>query len=499
MNHPTALLAASLTAALALAGSVAHADPSARPTKPLAVFKDGMWVRAEGTCGTRQTPPSNFDPARETSPANASGSLQTVYLNKAGGTYVAGGSPTNAGANTISASHWQFGSRNVVIPAATLTGQDWPTIVSCVKEHFKRWNILVTETEPTSGDFIEATFGGKDGSEIGFPVGGNNGALFGIATTDSFCSLYKNGIAFIFEDTHVGAFPAGANRNAEVCNTMVHEVGHVLGLEHLQGPHEHMSYVYINAGGPPSAGGTCTSAPLGLACKDFVDATSGCGTVPGDGPNNGPNNCTCATGQLSSSGVRLSTLIGKRPVETMPPTLTVSAPGDAANLPPTFDVTATAMDETAMQDVAVYVDGVEEDRSAIPAGSAYTLHVTNVTEASHQLKVTATDGAGNETSKTLTITVAKLATGENCIDSDSCHGGICATSATDMFCTEQCTVGTDTCPSGFDCSTVGATAVCTPSPGDGGGCCSASSNGPMGAAGMLALGVGLVLVRRRRR
>ena len=58
----------------------------------------------------------------------------------------------------------------------------------------------------------------------------------------------------------------------------------------------------------------------------------------------------------------------------------------------------------------------------------------------------------------------------------------------------SCDVSNDTCPSGWECTQAGGIAVCA----DPGGCCSTGGKPTSGMA-LLALGVGFVVVRRRRR
>jgi MYXO-CTERM domain-containing protein len=87
-----------------------------------------------------------------------------------------------------------------------------------------------------------------------------------------------------------------------------------------------------------------------------------------------------------------------------------------------------------------------------------------------------------------------LGQGEACTSGAECEGGQCVTQDDSSYCTQTCDVDNDTCPSGWECTQAGGIAVCA----DPGGCCSTGGKPTSGMA-LLALGVGFVVVRRRRR
>jgi MYXO-CTERM domain-containing protein len=89
--------------------------------------------------------------------------------------------------------------------------------------------------------------------------------------------------------------------------------------------------------------------------------------------------------------------------------------------------------------------------------------------------------------------------GWDCAMNSDCWSGQCANDGQgEAHCVERCSITADGCPSGFDCidSGQGDNGVCWPGGDEGGGC--ATDNGA--APGfLLALGLGLVFVTRRRR
>ena len=307
---------------------------------------------------------------------------RTIYLNKNGGVYNITNGMTDASTNTanVIATGDNTAHANITIPPIDAVF-NWPYIVACVKTQYKPYDVIITETEPTSGNYVEAVVGG-DGSTNGFtPQDG----ILGVASADNFCGVTEKGIAFSFAHNHIGI----AKQNDELCATIAHEVGHLLALEHEISTPDTMSYV-----------------PFATAdMKSFTMPSSHCGTDDQD-----QSTCSCDDHRwrrhVTSSAVRLTQFIGLRPIETVPPTLDVSAPGDNAKLPPSFSVVATATDDTAMDQVAVLLNGTNIGASTTPVGTTYTVPVTGVPEGSYTLEVQAIDLAGNITKKDLAVTVA---------------------------------------------------------------------------------------------
>lgn len=429
----------------------------------------GALIRDEHSCGTTTTPRpvavSSF-----VAPPPAVGTTRTVYLNKNGGTYNISSGATNAAtnaANTIAAGDGRAHMGAVIPPIEA--SYNWPYIVACVKKQYEPYNIVVTETEPTSGSYVEAVVGGS-GASTGWSA---SSGILGVASADNFCGVTEKGIAFSFSTNHLGI----TKPNDELCATIAHEVGHLLGLEHEVASVDTMSYV-------PFASATK---------KSFTNENSNCGTTP-----SAPRSCSCQTtgaGQVTSSGMKLTQFLGLRPMEKVPPQLMVMSPEDKSTVRPAFTVTATASDDTAMAEVVVLLDGMERGTSAAPSGTTYTISLAGVPEGEHVLEVQAIDLAGNVTTQQRNVTVAFGALGETCGGNADCKGNLCASPAEgDSFCTQTCGDGMG-CPDDFECQAAGAQQVCVPSTGGG---CSATGSGP-GAGGMLGLlAVALVSLRRRR-
>jgi len=389
---------------------------------------------------------------------------RTIYLNRFGGTYNVANASTNSATNvasTIVAADNR--PRTAVIPPLA-SGFNWTTISNCVKNHYAPYNIKVVETEPTTGPYIEAVVGGF-GTELGY----GQDVLFGIASADNFCGVTESGIAFSFSETHRGV----GRQDEELCATIAHEVGHLITLEHEITATDLMSYVLIQQSGS----------------KTFVNAQSQCGT---DSQNVLPQ-CSCG-GNRTNSAARLTSALGLRSTETVPPVIELLSPGDNAALTPTFEVVARATDDMAMEGVTVFLNGLAVGSDAEPDGDEYRIAVVAPSEGAFTLVVEATDQAGNKARDQVAVTIARLAIGETCVSGDECSGDICVGVSSGMFCTQTCDPSDDTCPDGFACDSDAM--VCNHA--DDGGCCSTGGASPA-STGLLLFAVGAIMIRRRKR
>lgn len=428
------------------------------------VDANGNLIRDAHSCGTTTAPYPVPNIATFATPGT-----RTIYLNKNGGTYNITGGATDAStnsANTIAAGDGRT-HMNAVIPPIDAVF-DWNYIVKCVKAQYKPYNVIITETEPTSGNYVEAVVGG-DGASTGWSA---SSGILGVASADNFCGVTEKGIAFSFAHNHIGI----TKPNDELCATVAHEVGHLLALEHEIASKDTMSYVPFASSGS----------------KAFTNPDSQCGTDSQD-----TNACSCQTtgaGQTTSSDKRLSQFVGLRPTETNPPTLDVTAPGDNVTLPPSFIVTADASDDTAMDQVAVLLDANTMGASTMPAGTTYSIPVTNAAEGTYTLEVQAVDLAGNVTKKDLAVVIAKSDLGGACLNSGDCIANMCASRDDgSQFCTQVCDAS-NSCPDNFDCTPVGDQSLCVPSSGG----CNIGGGDQRTLYVLVGLSLAIVLRRRRR-
>ena len=450
-----AVLVATLIAAPSLA--IAAPDEPWPPPGP----GPRMSVRSTHACGTHQVRGVGLGPI----PRAAAGQ-RTVFLNRGGGTYHIVSGATNSATMTANRSVTADGRAREAVIAPLAADFDWTAISACVQDHYQLYDLRFVETRPTSGRYLEAVVGGT-GSELGFSA---SFGLLGVASADNFCGVTEAGICFSLAEAH----RSFSQRDDELCVTIAHELGHLLALEHETLAIDMMSYVFLSDSG----------------MKSFVDRSSPCGVEPGQNEA-----CSCG-GSSTNSGGRLTTFVGRRPTETIPPSLEVIEPDDGDKVAPSFTVIADATDDSEMSEVSALVDGASVGNSATPDGDRYTIALAGIADGAHTLTVRARDRAGNQVVALRDITVARLAIGESCTGGEQCAGEQCVAQGNDTFCTQLCDVGNDTCPDGWTCTQAGGIAVCAG--GNDGGCCDAGQR-PGPGTGLLVLGVGLLLVRTRTR
>ncbi len=449
----TAALFVSLGLTTAGLAGAAHAETAATVTR------HGDW------CGTPQVMPT----VAQSPNTPYSAAARVVWLNRQGGSFTVG-SNTNSATNVVTSRIFSGGS--FVIPPLS-TNFNWTTIVACVKEQFKPYNVRFVETEPTSGKYVQAIVGGT-GEEIG-----RGRTLLGVAAADNFCGVTEAGIAFNFSGNHT------AQNNTELCVTIAHEIGHVLSLEHKSLSTDVMSYTPAAPSNP----------------KAFRSQEAQCGTGVGGSPT---ISCSCPVSSGSNntnSGKRLLAALGARPTETIAPTIVLDSPKANATVGPSFTATAIATDNVAVEAVGLFVNGFERDTDDMAdTGNKFDFPINGLSEGDYEIIAQVTDTSGNTVrTAPIKITVAKQATGGTCAGNSDCKGSICADDGTQKFCTESCTVENDTCPDGFGCVAVGSGLACYFSADGDGGVCGCQSGSGGGSAAMLgAFFIGAILMRKRR-
>lgn len=267
---PTTLMPRAHLLTAALAGTLlAGAATTAR-----AGADDALAARNVRGCGTRQRPP-----AAVPAPRPIADGPRVLYLNITGGTYTFDDAEATDSA-TDNVANVSDGPADATIPPLDTDAFDWPWIRDCVRDAFAPYDLEVVETEPTSGDYLEAVIGGH-GDAVG------DDQLYGIAGADNFCGVTERGVAFAFSEFHT---EIALEPDFELCGTIAHEVGHLLALEHETLAEDFMSYVPVDE----------------VDTKDFVDQDVTCGEYPGE-----PAECFCVDTATTNSAARLRQFVGE--------------------------------------------------------------------------------------------------------------------------------------------------------------------------------------------
>lgn len=351
-------------------------------------------------------------------------------------------------------------------------------VVSDMYTLHEDFDVDFVTSRPASGPYSMVVFGGSCQST----VGSNNCA--GVALLDCGDQM-PNNITFVF--------PPGL-RVADLATTAAQEAAHAFGLGHTDDQDDVMY----------------------PAIQNYIPTQFGAGSIP-DG-----SGCNNATYQ-DSYELMLNT-IGPRGQDTVGPTISITSPAAGATVEPGDLVIATITDDSAIDRVVLESSGADVTKTSPPWELAIP---ADVTPGQQQLTVRAYDEHGNANFARVSVYVAggdeaDCTTDDDCQDGEECQNqvcipdngitgelgdvcvqnedcltGTCGMAAEESLCTQSCDEASP-CPGGFECT---GSNYCWPADGgDGsGGICSATGRPNLGGLALLALGLGLVLSRRRRR
>lgn len=375
------------------------------------------------------------------------------------------------------------GADQILLGSFNQDDQVWADAVKCVRETFAPFNITVTDQDPgNTTPHFEAMVGGK-ASDLQRSDLQNAG---GVSPWD--CGEIPNAITYTFDV--YGPDPLS------LCWTVSQEVAHGFGLDHSFVQKDPMTY---HPGDLP---------------KRFRDEEAECGEFQ-------VRSC-CANAPKQNSYRRILALFG--PGAPTPPTIALKNPTDGRVAQPGFTVAVDAQDDVRVERVEVRLDGTLVGMATLYNGLYWELKTPKDTaQGPHTLEVKAVDVQGVAATAMSSVDVGPACTPTaGCIDDDVCVDGVCVpgpavsgglgsicqadteclshrcTDTNDSFkrCTESCDPSNSaTCPSEFECRSNGADGVCWPTPDA--GCCDAGTS-PQGSI-LLGLGVGALVIRRRRR
>ena len=243
-----------------------------------------------------------------------------VFLNPYG-TELVGGDD-----NPARNSSWIIASANdrVAFPAYRGGARAWQAITTCVRNAYRDFAVDFSDQRPSSGVYSMIIVGGTP------DLLGLSSETGGIAPADG--RVLRNAVGFVFS--------AGAGeRTDDVCQAIVHEVGHTLGLDHAYRCEDPMSY--LDDCGP----------------KKFADVDAACGEYEAR---------TCDGGKATQNSYRkLMALVGPRAATAgTTPAFPIPTIGPRPIAPP---VSIDRDDETVDPYTADDSDADEDDDDVVDA------------------------------------------------------------------------------------------------------------------------------------
>jgi MYXO-CTERM domain-containing protein len=244
--------------------------------------------------------------------------------------------------------------------AAYGEGSKRDAVMQAVRQDWSAYNVTVVEARPADGDYTMCMVG---------PTNPFGGGVLGIAPLDCNDSQTHNNVTYAFHSVN-DSFSASTT-----ATTIGQEVAHSYGLEHVNEPGDIMNP--FNAGGDPSFRDECISV--------VADGGIVCGSQ---------HSAECGSSGQQNSHAELITLFGTSVPDNAAPVVSLTAPTDGDEFPSgsNFEISVTATDDTAVEEVILYSNGaaLETDGDA-----PYGWSVANVPEGEYEFYVEAVDQAGN--------------------------------------------------------------------------------------------------------
>ncbi len=453
--------------------SIANAEPQANvadaPENPLAT----PWSRPQPTYRF-------IDPGLVTNIGDhdnvAAVSSNVIYLNncKPNGCQVSPGQENSAqNRSTIP-------NQPSTVQAFAYSDAVWNQVVQCVRETYAPFNVqIVTERPTTPGYHMAIVAGRPQDVQMQQGVGG---------VSPFTCGFINGGISYSFANIYGGDVD-------ETCWTVAQETAHSWGLDHKFDNKDPMTYLQS-----------------GPSRKSFQNMAGSCGEFQARA-------CQCGGNSMNSYQAILSTFGPSGP--PTPPVVTITAPTNGSNVDAGFPIRADIMDGQGVSKAELYIDNT---KIATITSAPWVFNApTSLAQGNHVVKVVGYDIGGAAGDASVTVAIGSPCSSSNpcsdatntcvdgrcvpgsgvdgglgttCMDNAQCKSGQCASDAEgNRYCVESCNPEADGCPGDFGCIEAGTGGVCWPGAGGGGGC---SSSGANGGVIFLGLGLGALLISRRR-
>lgn len=332
-------------------------------------------IKAAGGVADLKERDANRDAGSQWSPYfTVGGAPLPVYLERRQVTYTGGADNSSTNRSSV------VGSGSATVSAYSGTDTQWNQIVACLQDQFSRFNVEITDVEPTSGEYVEAKFGGTPG-QVGLPNG-----VGGVAPIDSFsCNIIPRAVVYTFS----GVLGNSPQINCEVA---AQEIAHAFSLDHEFLCEDPMTYL------------------SGCGPKTFQDVAAQCGEFE-------PRQCNCNRPSHNSVQIMLAKLGPSGPVtppdpnDVTPPVVTLVSPannatftGGTQSAPAIIEVVADVTDNgtvVATDLIWEFNDSIFPCPTSQPAVSCERVGdrstwTINVGVGPRTFSVRARDGGGNE-------------------------------------------------------------------------------------------------------
>jgi MYXO-CTERM domain-containing protein len=338
------------------AGDEARADPPARPAvEPVVAPGEIDRLSIPLTPEQQGLDPNELPEVPVDAPTY-------IFVNMDGATLNWTGNDNSTQDSSVIAYQYNFEG---AYPSYGGTAAQRQSVMDAVQADWAPFNMIITNTRPV-GSFYTMCMTGPANHPFG-------GSVLGIAPLD--CQNYNpNNIVFAFHNANQLGGGLGANTQA---TTISQEVAHAYGLEHVGSTSDIMNP--YSAGGNPSFTNNC------ITIQD-----QGMGIVCG-----AQHQQFCAGGQQNSY-LELMELFGASDPDDVPPTVSVTYPGNGGQFGTgdDFVITCAANDNQAVASVELWVNG---DNMGSRLSAPYEWDVVNIPAGDYDLYCIASDEWDNQT------------------------------------------------------------------------------------------------------
>jgi hypothetical protein len=297
-------------------------------------------------------------------PQAADGTPTVLFLNFDGAELVKGPDDARSNLTTIAGMDGSY-------PSYGENGAKRQAVLQAVHEDWSAYNAIVTDRRPDSGDYVMAMVG---------PGNPDNDSKLGVAILDCGDVRTRNNVVFAFHSS------SDHHTASSTATTISQEIGHSVGLEHVDEPSDIMNPV--NVGGNPS----------------FRDE---CLPLSGDAECTAQHEAECGTPDQQNAHLELYRYIGPATPDASGPSIQLAAPLDGENfdLDEAFEILVDVDEGVTIHKAALFVNTVLQDTDdAAPFGWTARQSVTG----EYDIRVEIQDTQGYiRVSNTVTITVGR--------------------------------------------------------------------------------------------